>query len=269
MRIIERILVFLKIDFQNWVYTLSSLVTICIEVLIDNIIFLLIFLGYKNVLSAYIENYTNYVLIGLLVYDILVTIEKSLYGALRRGYWNCIFDAILFAPSSFLPYVISHLIENLLFSILRAIILVISFFLLFGLTLKFTIVDPILAFLVTALSTITMVGLGLIEASTFILTNSKRGSPLSHLLDFIIKVLSGAYIPLQLMPVYIRLISYFLPHTYIIGLYRYVLLGASINVNLFLEILIIQSLALITLGYTLFKLALRRARENASLLLWI
>ncbi|RLE92440.1 MAG: hypothetical protein DRN04_10335 [Thermoprotei archaeon] len=269
MRIIERVLVFLKIDFQNWIYTLSSLVTICIEVLIDNIIFLLILLSYKNVLSMYIENYTNYVLIGLLVYDILMTIEKALYSALQRGYWNCIFDAILFAPNSFLPYVISHLIENLLLSTIRAIILVLSFFLLFGLTLKFKVIDLVLAFLVTILSIIAMVGLGLIEASTFILTNSKRGSPLSHLLDFVIKILSGAYIPLQLIPAYIRLVSYFLPHTYIIELYRYIFLGTSINVNLFLQVLTVQSLTLIILGYMLFKLALRRARENASLLLWI
>lgn len=116
-----------------------------------------------------------------------------------------------------------------------------------------------LALVILALGTTASVGIGMLSAGGKILT--KRSDPLLMVYGMVAGLLSGALFPLSLLPDWLRVFSWLIPHTYVIGAARGVLMpgagtlsgpsGAEAMVGLLIFNIVVFPIALWTFGRAL------------------
>ena len=121
------------------------------------------------------------------------------------------------------------------------------------------------SFLILVLSMIIMLGLGLFSGS-FVLVY-KQGDPLNLLVSSGSFLLSGVVYPLAVLPNWLQIGSWVLPHTYALeGLRMALLQGASVaQVAPQLGALMVFAVVIFTISILFFKYAVRRVRVEGSL----
>jgi len=95
-----------------------------------------------------------------------------------------------------------------------------------GLGARFVIPDPSIVVLLSVLGVVSGVAIGVLAASLRIL--AKRSDPIATLFTLAGTLLSGGLVPLNVFPVGLRVVAWFLPSTYLIaGLRKAMLPGAG------------------------------------------
>lgn len=127
-------------------------------------------------------------------------------------------------------------------------------------------VDPAgipLALLVLFLGILACNALGTLAASFLVLF--KRGDPVVMLFHLAAGVLGGALFPVSTLPEWIRWASYLVPHTYVIGAERQLLMpdppAGELPVGLSLAVLTVMCVVMLTGGLFVFDRSLRLARR--------
>ncbi|WP_088368954.1 MULTISPECIES: ABC transporter permease [unclassified Thermosipho (in: thermotogales)] len=121
------------------------------------------------------------------------------------------------------------------------------------------------SFLVLLVVMLPLIGIGLISAAIILIT--KRGDPVGWIYFTLTGLFSGIYYPVEIMPKFIRGISYLLPSTYGMDLLRKTLLKGYnvVQIRTGFLVMVIMGLVLIPFGVWLFKLSFNKARKEGTL----
>ncbi len=131
--------------------------------------------------------------------------------------------------------------------------------------LPFSSVNSLSTFIIIALSTLPLLGIGLLSASFVLIF--KRGDPIAYISMAIGYLLSGVYYPIEVLPKWLQSISQLIPMTHSLeGLRMAILAGKPIselgNIALILSAF---GIVLMPLGYLALNLAMKKARRDGSL----
>jgi ABC-2 type transport system permease protein len=120
-----------------------------------------------------------------------------------------------------------------------------------------------LALVVLFLGIVACNALGTFAAAFIVLF--KRGEPIVMLFGLAASVLGGALFPIGVLPVYIRWISYLVPHTYVISAERQLLMAqpptGDLSLTWSITLLAVIALVTFTAGLVVFDRSLRYARR--------
>jgi len=256
----------LKAMFFPIIFTLS-LIDIVIGTLAYYLMAIFVEGGMNRYISAYGITYPEYLLVAI-IGDILAGLFLySFYEAIGMGYWGCETDLYITSPVGLKGMIMGSLLTSLVWNTL-AVFTLLSFAAILGIPLHLENLPQVLE--VLAIGLLPFLGLGLISASTFTLMNAKQGSPITWAINIAQRILSGYYFPVQLLPGFIRPLSYILPHTYF---YEALRLAVSKGIWLhsyyhLLHPLLIQIAILLPLGVVLFKYSLIKAEKTGDLSRW-
>ena len=115
--------------------------------------------------------------------------------------------------------------------------------------------------------TLTCFGIGLVGASTFFFLEVKQGrDPVTWLTNVLARIFSGVYYPLAILPVWIRPVTWAIPHTHALrGIRRVMITGTSFGDpatrSAFL-VLLLFCVVFVSLGIALLNKALRQAEST-------
>lgn len=209
-------------------------------------------------------DYFTFILVGLsvtIMLDVtLIGFGKRLQLAWERGY----FEALLVTPVTwaFLPFTM-HIWEMCLGLLMVGALLVIG--VLLGAEI---VVSGLLPFIVILLlGVMACVGVGLMSAALQVLT--KKSGPIVAIYSVLATMLAGAVFPLELLPGWLRPVSYLLPHTYVVSMARNALMPTvptgGLTFTAAVVGLVLSNIVFFTGGMWLFRRTLEVARRQGML----
>jgi len=214
-------------------------------------------------LLPYGGDYFAFVLIGLGIRRYLSHALHSLAGAIGEEQGLGTLEALLVTPTSFKTIFFLLSLLSFIYATLNLL-----FYLFLGIVLfqvRFPVANLLGAFSVLLLTTTTFYAFGLFSAS-FILV-FKKGSIIEPFLEGFSGFLGGVYFPVTLLPLWLQKASEFIPLTYVLRSLRLCLLKgvplSTLGEDLF--ILMLLSGILLPLGLWTFAKALRKAKQDGSL----
>lgn len=265
---LRKSLAFLKRDFLiNTSYKMSFLFDFCaIAFSVLTFFFIAKLFGQKAApyLADYGSDYFPFVLIGIAFSGYLAAAMNSFTQTISEEQAGGTLEAIILSPTKISTLLICGSLWNFIFTSLRVAAYLLLGWLFFGFNLTKT--NFAAALIILALTIISFSGLGIISAS-FILV-FKKGDPINWFFNGISRFLGGVYFPVALLPAWLKKISYFLPITYSLeAMRKAIILGSSLKELIpQLSGLIFISIIFFPLGILSFKLALRKAKKDGSLL---
>jgi ABC-2 type transport system permease protein len=122
------------------------------------------------------------------------------------------------------------------------------------------------ALVVLILSIASFSGFGILSAAVVLLV--KKGDPIAWLFGGASSLLAGVYYPLSVLPSWLQPLSHVLPLTYALNAMRLAMLkGYSLyEVRIDVLILLAFTVVLTPLAFAVFRLALKRAKMEGSLI---
>jgi ABC-2 type transport system permease protein len=187
----------------------------------------------------------------------------SFSNAIRNEQMMGTLEAVLMTPARLAFVIVSSSVWNFLWATMSAIITISAAGLLFHIRLQGNIPG---AFLLLAMTTVSFACLGIISAS-FIMV-FKRGDPLSYLVSTISLLLGGVLIPIDVLPGWLRTVSYLLPITHGLNGLREILLRGRPFMETLPQLGALAVFAAIGIPVSLFCFhkAVNIARREGSLL---
>jgi ABC-2 type transport system permease protein len=177
--------------------------------------------------------------------------------------WQGTLEEVLAAPSNLLHVIAGRSISNALFGLTNMVAILLIAALVFRVPLG--VANPVLFALSMVLTLLSVSALGLIFASSFVLTRSAQ--VFTNGLEFPIYVISGAMFPIALLPFWVHPASYILGPTWGIEAIR---IAASIgNVSIIfwqdIGIMLLITLVYVGLAAFLFKKVETKSRREGTL----
>lgn len=207
-------------------------------------------------------DYFAYVLVGLAFYHYLSAAMLSFSSKIRQEQTTGTLEAMLVTPTPIGVIVLgSALWEFLMTSIKVAFYLVVGAW--YGIHLHLESILPCL--LILALTVLAFSGIGILSAAFIIFL--KRGDPITYVVSSASALFGGVFYPTEDMPKLVGLVAKFLPITYSLRALRRSLLTGTKFSDLLPDIAILALFAgiLVPLGALAFKIAVRKARQEGSL----
>ncbi|WP_129408288.1 ABC transporter permease [Marinitoga lauensis] len=152
--------------------------------------------------------------------------------------------------------------SKLVFTILNTGIVFIFLIYTFDVEIKMNIIASIILLIITMIS---LSGIGLLSAGFIVIT--KKGDPISWIYSFLTGMFSGIYYPVEILPKWLRGISYILPTTYAMdGLRKTLIKGYSLyQIKEDIIILIIMTIIILPIGIYWFKNSFDKARKYGTI----
>jgi ABC-2 type transport system permease protein len=187
--------------------------------------------------------------------------------------WQGTLEEVIAAPSKLLHVIAGRSLSNALFGLTNMIAVLIVGTFVFNISLG--IVSPIFFTVSLGLTLLSVSALGLIFASSFVLSRSAQ--TLTNGLEIPLYIISGSMFPIALLPFWIHPAAYILGPTWGIDAIRLATSqeyasqtfwrGMDPNVALFLDltVMILITLAYAALAAVLFKMVEKRARMKGTL----
>jgi ABC-2 type transport system permease protein len=207
-------------------------------------------------------DYFAYVLLGLAFFHYLSSALGSFASKIRQEQTTGTLEAILVTPTSPGTIVLgSALWEFVLASVKVGIYLAVGWA--FGVAIRFENLPVCLV--VLAITVLAFSGIGILSAAFIFYL--KRGDPITYLVSSASILLGGVFYPPQDMWPWLGALSKFLPITYALHAWRSALLKGATLRELLPDIaaLLIFVVILLPIGTIAFRLAIRRARQEGSL----
>lgn len=219
--------------------------------------------------GQYGGNYLAYVIVGVLLNQVCLSALNGPFTTISEAFWDKRLETYRLSIHGIWANVLGRLGWDVLFSTaLQAVAL--WFILQFGgVSLRAGVNAPLVAFACLLLA-LANAGLGIAGASLFFLLEVKSGQdPITWGYRYLVMLASGLYIPLAVVPGWLRWLSGALPQTYGLAAVRLLVLtgadwrSAALWGNL--APLIIAALICALSGYGLLTLALRRAERAGGI----
>ena len=214
-------------------------------------------------------NYLAYVVIGVLLNQVCLAALNGPFTTISEAFWDKRLETYRLSVHGIWANLVGRLGWQVLFSTCLQILALLLILLLGGVSLHAGINWPLVlcAFLLLVLSN---VGLGIAGASLFFLLEVKSGQdPITWAYRYLVMLASGLYVPLGVLPGWLRGLGSILPQTYGLAAMRaLVLTGASWDAPaVWGNLLPLAAATLLTLGagYAMLSVALRRAERGSGI----
>jgi ABC-2 type transport system permease protein len=225
--------------------------------------------GANSHVRQYGGDYLAYVLVGVLVNQVGLAALGSPFTTISEAFWDKRLETYRLSIHGIWANVLGRLGWQVLFSTVMQGGALVILLLLGALTVQ---VGPQLALAVLAylLFVAANAGIGIAGASLFFLLEVKSGAdPITWSYKYLVMLITGLYIPLSILPVWVRAAGAVLPQTPAFAIERAVLLtGAGLESRLVvtsLAVLVIVTGVVVVWGYLMLRTALRRAEQRGGI----
>ena len=213
-------------------------------------------------LAVYGGDYFAFTLIGL-AFNLYVSVGLNAFAdGLRQAQMSGTLEAMMMTPTPVPLLIVGSAVWNYSFTTGRVLL-----YLLIGwaLGVDFSQANWLAATAGLLLSIVAFASIGIISASVIMVI--KRGEPVTALLENLSGLVGGVYYPVELLPVWLSPLAYFLPITYALRLMRLALLTGAGWAELRPDFIALAlfSLVLFPLSLVCFRWAVDQARQEGSL----
>lgn len=225
--------------------------------------------GADSAVKQYGGHYLGYVLVGVLVNQVGLAALGSPFTTISEAFWDKRLETYRLSIHGIWANVVGRLGWQVLFSTVMQGGAFIVLLIIGALSVK---VGPQLA--LAALAALLFVaanaGIGIAGASLFFLLEVKSGvDPISWSYKYLVMLITGLYIPLSVLPLWVRQAGELLPQTEAFSVERAVLLtGAGLHSHLVVTGLLGLSIVTVVVaiwGYLMLRTALRRAEQRGGI----
>lgn len=223
----------------------------------------------NHFVKQYGGNYVAFVVIGVLLNQIGMTTLTAPFTTISEAFWDKRLETYRLSILGIWANVVGRLVWQIVFStILQTFVLVLI--LLLGGVAFATHIHVGLLVLGFALLIGANAGLGIMGASLFFLLDIKSGQdPITWLYRYLVMIVSGLYVPLSILPGWLRGVGHVLPQTYGFAVIRVTLLtGAGWSSSRILTSLLplaVAAIVTVSGGYLMLKSALHRAERKGGI----
>ena len=218
--------------------------------------------GSHQALDGY-GGYLPFATVGIAVLSFFSTSFRSFARAIRKEQVTGTLEAMLMTPTPIPTIVVGTTLWSIGWALMTAFLYIGCLSLMFGFEVKGSLLG---ASVLLLLLTIFVGSLGIISASFTLVF--KRGDPLGFFVGSLSALVGGAIFPVSILPSWVQKISYMHPFTYgLDGVRALLLKGEPLqSVTTEFTILLVCTLVCVPLSFTCFRLALRYARREGTLL---
>ncbi len=209
-------------------------------------------------------NYFSYILLSMAFFNYVGVGLGSFSSRIRLEQMQGTLEALLLTPTKISTILFSLTLWNLLFASLDMVIYITLGTFLFK--INFANINILSTLVILFLTLIPFSGLGILSAS-FIMV-FKRGNPVSWIINSVEGLIGGVFFPITIMPAWLQFLSKFFPITYAIRAVELAVYQGYTVSQLTKEIgfLILFSFLLLPLSFASFQFALKKARQQGSLI---
>lgn len=225
--------------------------------------------GANGAVRQYGGHYLAYVLVGVLLNQVGLAALSSPFTTISEAFWDKRLETYRLSIHGIWANVVGRLGWQVLFA---AVIQGVAFVVLLLTGALSVRVGPELAIAVLAalLFVAANAGIGVAGASLFFLLEVKSGAdPITWSYKYLVMLITGLYIPLSVLPLWVRKIGELLPQTEGFSVERAVLLtGAGLDSHLVLTSLlglVAAAAVAVVWGYVMLRLALQRAEQRGGI----
>lgn len=217
--------------------------------------------GLEHRLGGY--DYFPYVLFGIAFQHYLVAALNSFSQKIRQEQLTGTLEALLATPAPVPLIILFSSVWDFAMTTFRVLGYLVLGYAVFGIRIHPAGLAGTVIILPLAVAS--FAGIGILSAA-FILY-LKRGDPINFFLTSLSGLLGGVFFPPEIMPGWLSRLSQFLPITHALKGVRACLLHGSSPSEVWPEIraLLLFLIVLLPLGFFAFSMALRKAREEGSL----
>jgi len=225
--------------------------------------------GASQAVQQYGANYLTYVVIGVLLNQVCLAALGEPFTTISDAFWDKRLETYRLSVHGIWANLTGRLGWQVLFSTCLQMLALLLVLLLGGVSIRASINWPLVlcSFLLLVLSN---AGLGVAGASLFFLLEVKSGQdPITWAYRYLVMLASGLYVPLTVLPGWLRSLSSILPQTYGLAVVRALMLtGAPWYAPVVWgNLLPLAAATLLTLsaGYAMLSAALRRAERGGGI----
>jgi ABC-2 type transport system permease protein len=223
--------------------------------------------GASASVSQYGGNYLAYVVVGVLLNQICLAALNGPFTTISEAFWDKRLETYRLSIHGIWANLLGRLTWNVGFSLLLQGVALVIVALAGGLDLRASINLPLVC-LAGLLLIVANAGLGVAGASLFFLLEVKSGQdPITWAYRYLVMLVSGLYVPLSILPGWLRALGAALPQTYGLAVVRALTLtGADAGlVSANLVGLLLTSAVAAGAGYGMLTWALRRAERQGGI----
>jgi len=221
--------------------------------------------GYADrYVASFGGSYVAYVVLGVAFHEVARTALKSPFLSIQTAFWEKRLETYRIFPQGFWAYVLGRFLWQLLFALVVQTVVLALIAGLAGLNFH-PEANVGLALLTYLLFILSAFGLGLLGASTFFFLEVKRGvEPVGWIVDYAVRLTSGLYYPVTIIPAFIRPLSRAFPHTYAFRAMRLLLLQGAAWQTVAADVitLAVYAAVAIAIGFYLLRWSLARAEAG-------
>lgn len=207
-------------------------------------------------------DYFSFVLIGLALSNFIGLGMNSFAGIIRGMQTSGTIETVLSSRTKLHTFLIGSSLWGYFMTILNVSVYFIFGIFLFGMKLNVNIPATII---ILILNTLCFSAIGIMAASMIMIF--KQGDPLTWIFTSLSSILGGMLYPITIMPNFLQKIAEFLPITHALRAMRHAMIqGYSFSaLGTDIYFLLFFALALIPISLVIFKLALKKAKKDGSL----
>lgn len=209
------------------------------------------------------ESIISYVFLGTAITSMWTSISFSSAGDIDRERFMGALEVIFSAPAKFRVIMLGKVIGNTILGVFSMLISFLVVKLLFH--AEFVIVHPVLFLLSMLIGIVSFVFIALMLSGLLAISRNTR--VLMNCIDYPVFILCGTFFPIEVLPIWIRPLSYILSPTYVLKLTRMCLSGIKDYRAFYSYMLALVAISILYLiGYLWFYQVIDiKARKEATL----
>lgn len=217
-------------------------------------------------LDEYGGDFIAYMVIGVLFFQNVDAIMALPFQSLSTAYWDKRLEIYHSQRHGIWALITGRLLWSVVYQAIISLAILAAAIGFAGVTLSRQVhIMPALLFYVVF--TLTCFGIGLVGASTFFFLEVKQGrDPVTWLTNVLARIFSGVYYPLAILPVWIRPVTWIVPHTHALrGIRRVMINGMGFSdpaTRSAFFVLLLFCVVFVSLGITLLNKALHQAEST-------
>jgi ABC-2 type transport system permease protein len=259
---------FIRRDFQiESSYKMSFVMNI-----VDSIMVLIFFYflnqlisrGESRYLARYGGNFLSFAVVGLAFARYFQLTLRMFSESIRTAQLSGCLEAMLSSQTDALTIVLMSSLYGLLSGAVQPLLILIAGGLIMGVDLSH--MNVLATILVLGFSVLTFVAFGVLSAATILWL--KKGDPLAWVLGGMGTMLGGAYFPIDVLPGWLRQVSFLIPITYSLDALRLTILQGYSVEKVAHPLLVLALMAAILLpgSLAIFAAMVRKGRVEGTLM---
>lgn len=205
-----------------------------------------------------------YLIVGAMVWGFLSILFHEISESIAWERWEGTIEYTFMAPINRVTHLLGNCLHAVTYGVIRSSLILIIVVFFFGISIKGANLTAL--FIILVVSGLSFVGLGLM-AAVLPLLSTEKGAYATHIFEAVLLLISGVYYEIEVLPVWIRPLSYISPATYTLRAMRAALLDGAGLGELLPTILLLfgVGMVLIPLGMIVFGKAEFYAKKKGKL----